>query len=332
MKTKWLVLIIGLLAFSAGYGYSVVRGNAPAVHATQITKVATNHMPSGDALLLANKGDIFKVENDALTQITQGQHFSSPVLFSQKIVAVENGDNYSSLDLLDDAGTKVKTLLQGKGKNIDANHWAGDPAIDSSSSKLAYVSDKNRDTTGVPDNALFIEDLTTGVAKLAASPDPHTGGLANPAFDPADPTQIAYTSYAYDDSSKPYSVVKLLDLMTKKAVDLTTHDQNAYQLSFSPDGTHVVFISRSSDLLSSSLMTADFADGELTNVQTLGTGDYAFPRFSNDNQHIYFLQAKSNTGYDLYIGQAVNGKLSHVDALTNSSALDSEAFEVVPAS
>ncbi len=58
---------------------------------------------------------------------------------------------------------------------------------------------------------------------------------------------------------------------------------------------------------------------------------FANPKFSNTPNHIYYLQAQGNSGYDLYTAALAGGKLSGVTPLSNDEQLLGNSGFVVSA-
>lgn len=330
MRIKKLLIVVALsiLPFALGFALSSWRSGA---QAATVGKISENHsaVSSTDRLTISSSGDIINLDSSGYAKVVAGQSLIDPVWSSSSLIAVAKSTNFSQINLYDSTGSLNKKLFDGSSKNIDFNKFATDPATSSDGTMLAYVSDKNHLTTGVPDNALFVENLATARTQLLVTPFAYTGGISTPRFDPANPLLITFTSYQYDSSQNPVSFIMLTNSQTKKTSTLTTATQNAYQQDFSPDGTKIIFLSRHDVLPQVTLTIADFDGTAISNAHDLYTGQIAYPRFSFDGKSIYFLQSVKNSGFDLFEGVLSNASLKNIDHVTSGSALNGDSsYEV----
>jgi len=160
-----------------------------------------------------------------------------------------------------------------------------------------------------------VENLSDGTVEKIVDPDPHSGGIADPVWDPTNPNLITYDYYQYDDNYNPYSTIDEYNIQTQITTHLTTQSQNAYQGAFSPDGKEFIFLARNNDI-TPVMYIAKVTDNGLTGVHSIASGDFAYPAFSNTPNHIYYLEAEGNNGYDLYTATLVDGNLTNASAIS----------------
>jgi Tol biopolymer transport system component len=328
MKRIITVIFITVLPLALGFIFSSYQSSA----STNTTgKISENHsnIPSSDQIVLASRGVVLKLESNVSTKVTENLGLIDPVWSKGSLIAVLKSTNYSSIGLFSSDGTLQKKLFDGSSKLIDNSKWVSDPAVSSDGSQLAYVSDKNRFVTGVPDGALFLESLATGKARLIESPNAYTGGITTPRFDPVSPNLVAYSFYQYSSSNNPFSTVQIIDTNTGKVRELTNEKQNAFQEDFSPDGTKMIFLGRQNELPDLNMYIADFNGVALSNIRIIHKGDLAYPRFSFNGQNVYFLQATKNHGYDLYKADVSPDSIRNVTQITSGEALNGDSsFDV----
>lgn len=276
----------------------------------------------GDILTLSSLGNIFVVTHTGVTQITQNQNLIDPIPVGNKYIAVLKKTNYSSLLEYSSAGKLIKTLFNGNTGKIDTMSWISDPAINHEKNKIAYVSDKDRQLTGVPDLALYELNLANDESTHIAKPDPYSGGLAHPVWNPTNSNILLYDYYQYDPKTlNPYSTIMEYNKKTGQIIPLTTDLQNAYQASFSLDGKKLLFLIRNKNLLDVSIYSADITADGLSNEHKLLTGDISYPQYSYTRGHIYFQEAIGNSGYNLLTATIVNDSLINIIPVTKGSQL-----------
>ncbi len=307
MKKKifFIALFVALIAFASGAGTAAFLSNK-SFSLQQWWQSQTTSLPSSDHIFLSKNGDIFRLTQKGLQQVTQGEHVIDPLPIGQNILAVEKNMNYSSFVLFDQNGSRIKTLAEGNADKIENMTWFADAAVRADNQKIAFVSDKDQKELKLADPALFVTDFSveknaTDAAQRIADPLQRSGGMAHPVWDPANFNILLYENYEYDENTKePFSLIYQYDLDTKKSIALTTEDQNAFQVGLSPDGSHALFLGRNGDN-TVTLYFADFGDGQFKNIHKLITGNFAYPQFSFSADRMYYLQADKNQDYSLYI-------------------------------
>jgi hypothetical protein len=329
MKKIRALIIFALIPLIAGYLLASHQG-----HKIQVTS-SLNFSPGNvlptDRITLVENGTIASITQKGVTTIaTKHPQLIETSPLRGNYVGVDKQLNYSSLIEFSPTGSVIKTFQDGNTGNIDTMNWFTDPAVSVDQKEIAFVSDKDKDTTNVQDNALFVENLTTNNVEKIADPDPHSGGIADPVWNPTNPNLITYDYYQYDSDFNPYSIIQEYDISSQTTNPLTTQKQNAYQGSFSPNGKQFIFLEKG-DNITSGMYIADVTNDGLSNIKQLASGDFAYPKFSNTPNHIYYLQAQGNSGYDLYTATIIGGKLSGITALSNDEQLLGNSGFVVSA-
>ncbi len=321
MIKKRTLLAFTIIPFIIGYFFAQSRENTVINTPLQPDFYNSNIQPN-DKITLASGGNIYSLTENGVNQVTKNQNIIEPVPLGNNYVAIDKETNFSKMIEFDGKGNVINTLFNGDTGNIDTMNWATDPAVNNGQNKIAFVSDKDRLLIGAPDNALYVYDLSSAKSTNIAKPDPYSGGLAHPVWDPADSNILFYDYYQYDPKTlEPYSTVMEYDKQTGEIFPLTTDKQNAFQSSISSDGKKVLFIIRNNNAFNVSLYIADFGNNGLSNEHLLATGDFAYPQFSNSDGYIYYLMATGNTGYNLMKAQIVNNKLSGIVQITSGSNL-----------
>ncbi len=326
---KRVILLFSVVPFIIGFVLAYSQGK-PESH---ITSFDTSNIQPTDKITLSNNGDIYILTQNSNTQITHNQKLIEPVLLGKTLVAVEKTTNYSSLVMLNQQGEKIKTLFNGNSNTIDTMSWITDPAINQSHDRIAYVSDKDKAQTNIPDNALYLFSLSTGKSIEIAMPDPYSGGIAHPIFDPTDNDLILYEYYQYDPQTlTPYSTIEKYDNKTGLITTLTYENKNAYQAAFSPDGKQILFLGRNDGSNTVTLYIANFdSTSGLLNMYPLTTGDLAYPEFSNTKDIIYFLQAERNGGYNLMTATVRENKLITLQTVVSGNTLlGNSSYDITP--
>lgn len=316
---KRTILLFSIIPFIIGFLLAHFQAKQSVNQTSSFS--LSNIMPS-DTIVLSSKGNIYKLTQSNTSQITHDQNLIEPVVAGNLIIAVEKTTNYSSLFAYDTEGNKIDTLFSGKSENIDTMSWVTDPAVSPDQTSLAYVSDRDRLQTNIPDNALYLYNLSDKKLTNIAKPDPYSGGITHPTYDPINGNIILYDYYQYDPQTLiPYSTIEEYAQDTGVTTTLTFEDKNAYQQSFSPDGKQLLFVGRNGDTSTVTLYLADVTEKGLTNIHSLATGDFAYPTFSYTKNHIYFLQSEENNGYNLVTATTQNNKLTHILQITNGFQL-----------
>jgi len=310
------------------FGFLLARVSS--THSSQNASFSINNVQSSDTITLSSKGDVYKITKENVFQVTHNQNLIEPELVGDTFIAVSKNTNYSSLITYDASGHKIKTLFNGNASSIDTMSWITDPAIDPKGNKIAYVSDKDKKQTNVPDNALYVLNLNDGKSTNIANPDPYSGGLSHPIWNPIDPNILLFDYYQYDpDSFSPYSTIEIYNKQTGLTSPLTFEKLNAYQEAISPDGKQILLLSRNSTQNTVTLYIADMTANGLNNTHSLITGDLAYPAFSNTKNQIYYLYSEGNKGYNLATARIENNKLNHVLPIVNGfQLLGNSSFSV----
>ncbi len=294
------------------------------------------HVWPSDQLTISTSFGIDQLTPSGEKTLITAPNLLSPVASSGGIIAISRSQNYAAMAQFDAAGNLVKTLLDGDHQNFDKMIWVGDPELSPDQKSVVFVSDKDRYNTGLSDNAVYSLDLSSGNFTLLAKPTYLTGGLANPIFVPAQATtsaqanspQLLVTSYQNDHTTfLPYSILQLVDLKTHATTDLTSENQNAFQPSFSADGKQLLFLSRDGEGAQVKLQLADFVENQLTNIRTLATGQFAYPKFSFTNGQIYYLAADKNSPFHLFTASISADSLELVNQqqVTTKEALPADS-------
>lgn len=317
---KRVLILFSIVPFVIGFFVAYMQGK-PASHSTSF---AVDAIQPTDKIVLSSNGDIYTLTQNGTNQITHGQNLIEPVAVDNNFVAVEKTTNYASLLMFDQEGNKIKTLFNGNSDNIDSMSWITDPAVNASQDRIAYVSDKDKAQTNVPDNALYVLNVSSpGKSTNIAKPDQYSGGLAHPVFDPIDDNIILYNYYQYDPQTlMPYSTIEQYDKSTGLITTLTYENKNAYQQSISPDGKQLIFVGRNDGVNTVTLYIADFdSNMGISNIHTLLIGDLAYPAFSHTKNVIYYLQAQGNNGYNLMTATINKGRLTHTQTIVSGNTL-----------
>lgn len=320
MKFFRALIIFVLIPLIAGYFVASTQGAKKLTNNTNVN-FDTSNVQVNDSITIAEKGNIISLTQKGVNTIqTNHPQLIEVVPSGANFVGVDKQTNYSDLDEFSQSGTLINTIQNGNTGDIDTMNWYTDPAISLNNKQLAFVSDKDKAQTNIQDNALFVANLATGTVGKIADPDPHSGGIAHPIWDPINPNIITYDYYQYDQSFNPYSIIEEYNIQTQNTVNLTTQNQNAYQGSFSPDGKQFIFLERNNNI-TTNMDIADVSANGLSNVRQIASGDFSYPTYSNTPGHIYYLQAQGNTGYDLYTATIVDNKLNDENPITTSAQL-----------
>jgi hypothetical protein len=313
-------IIFALIPLIAGYFIASAQGQQKIAITSTLNFTPGNVLPT-DRITLVEKGKIISLTNAGVNSFpTNDSALIEVSPLGSNFIGVDKQTNYSSLDEFSPDGALVKTLQDGNTGDIDTMNWFTDPTVNKNQKEIAFVSDKNKGTSNIYDNVLFVENLTTGVVQDIADPDPHSGGIAHPVWDPADQNTIAYDYYQYDSNYNPYSIIDEYNIQTQATTPLTTQQQNAYQGSYSPNGKQFIFLERNNDI-TPVMYIGDVTSNGLSNVHSIASGDFAYPEFSNTPDHIYYLEAKGNTGYDLMTAEITDNELTNPTAISTGELL-----------
>lgn len=327
MRILRALIIFAIIPLIAGYFVASAQGHK--IQIIQNLNFNTSSILPTDRITLVENGTIFSLTAESTSSVPTKQ----PALIEAEplgnnYIGINKQTNYASLEEFSSTGTLIKTLQNGNTGNIDTMNWFTDPAINNKNHEIAFVSDQDKDKTNIQDNALFVENLSDGTVEKIVDPDPHSGGIADPVWDPANPNLITYDYYQYDDNYNPYSTIDEYNIQTQTTTHLTTQSQNAYQGEFSPDGKEFIFLERNNNITTIMYLAKVTSNG-LTDIHSIASGDFAYPAFSNTPNHIYYLEAQGNSGYDLFTATLVDGKLTGTSAIsTGEKLLGNSGFTV----
>jgi Tol biopolymer transport system component len=269
----------------------------------------------------------------------------SKLVFASTATNLVAGDTNDAMDIF------VKDLLTGNVTRIapaipEAGRFGSShPVFSPDGTKVAFVSDfSNLGFTDINQtDDVFIKDLTTGTLTLVSSTsggaagNGPSGGL-DPAFSP-DGTKILFNSWASDlvagDTNGAMDVFMkdlVSGVVTRISVDSTGAQGEAQsgEAHFSPDGTKVLFASRSTNLVPGKatpeydLFVKDLATGAVTRVSetaggAAGNGLSFEGVFSPDGTKVLFtsfatnlVSGDTNNHADLFIKDLITGAISRV--------------------
>jgi len=308
---KSKLLIIFIFSFLTGFIVAFIQSKPQG--AGLISFYSNNILPT-DKITIISNGDIYQLSQNAANQITHNQNLIEPVAIGNNFVAITKTTNNSSLIMFDKLGNKIKTLFDGNNSSFDTMSWIGDPAVNASLNRIAYVSDKDKIQTNIPDTALYVLNLDNEKSTNIANPAAFSGGITHPIFDPIDSGIVLYDYYQYDpQTSSPYSTIEQFDNKSGQIKTLTFENKNAYQESISPDGQKILFLGRNGDSNTVTLFIGDYdIQNGISNMKALLTGDVAYPVFSKTKNHIYYLYSQGNKGYNLITATVQNNKVVNI--------------------
>ncbi len=326
---KRLLLIYSIIPLFLGYFVAANLTKNSQHTSSEATSFVQRNIIANDKLMLSINGSIFSVSQKNETKLISSQNEIDPVFINGSIITVLRNTNYSSIQKFESNGVYQNTLLSGDADSIDSMDWFTDPSVNRTNSRIAYVSDKDKSQTGIPDNALYVLNPSTGKSTQIENPYPYSGGIANPTWNPDknNSNDILYDYYEYDPNTlQPYSVLHLYSNQTGLVTTLTTEKQNAFQASFSPDGKQIVFLGRNDDSTLVNLYLANYSNGQLQNARIISKGDFAYPTFSSNPSFIYMLESTGNQSYDLYSSQIKGNSLINLNQITQNAMLDGNSF------
>ena len=319
MKFIHALIIFAILPLLAGYFVAASHAKKQVV-VNNLNFNPKQILPT-DKITLTEQGNIISVNTHGIITVpTHNAQLIQSIPWQDNFISVDKELNYSSLLVFSKNGSLTSKLQNGDTGNIDTMNWFTDPALSPDAKQLAFVSDKNKGKTHVEDNALFVENFETKTVEKEADPDSHSGGIAHPVWNPTNVHELIYDYYSYTRNFSPYSTIDEYNTQTQQTTHLTTPEQNAYQAAFSPDGKQLLFLERG-DNIKTTLYLADVTNDGLSNIQSLATGDFAYPQFSHTPNNIYYLMANSNTGYNLYVSRITGNRLTSTNAVSTGDQL-----------
>ena len=330
MIKKRTLILVAIIFILTGY-FTAKNHNQNTSRMNQIQFYNSNIEPT-DRITLVSSKNIYTLTSKKISQITNNTNLMEPISIGNNFAAIDKQTNYSSLVEYDSSGNRIKTLFDGNADKIDNMLWISDPAVNANGDKIAYVSDQNRISTGIPDNALFILNLLTNKTSTIALPDHYSGGIAHPVWDMANPNVLLYDYYQYTPITlEPYSTIMEYDRRTAYSFPLTTSKQNVFQSALSPDGKDILFLLRNGNGLDVSMYVGNFTSNGIRNEVKLTSGDFAYPVFSNTLGYIYYLSAQGNEEYNLFKAKIVKNKLTDITPITTNANLQgNSSYEIDP--
>lgn len=327
MKKIRAFIIFALIPLIAGYLVSSHQGHKLLNSVT--LNFNTQAVLPTDQITVVENGTISTITQKGVSTVaTKHPQLIETDPLGSNFIGVDKQTNYSSLLEFSSTGALTQTILNGNTGDIDTMDWYTDPAVAPNQTEIAFASDQDKGKTNVLDNALFVDNLTTNSVAKIADPDPHSGGIAHPVWNPVNPDLITFDYYQYDNNYNPYSVIQEYDINAQTTTNLTTQNQNAYQGSFSPNGKQFIFLERGNDITTGMYIANITANG-LSNVRSIASGDFAYPEFSYTPNHIYYLQAQGNTEYDLYTATITDNKITDETPIsTDGELLGNSGFVV----
>lgn len=320
------IIVFAVIPLLAGYGVASLKNNPTGKKITiEPATMNTSAILPTDIITVIDQGNIISVTHTTQTQVTKNQTLIEPVPIPNGYLAINKQTNYADLLSFTMQGNKTTTVLNGNTGNIDTMIWVSDPAISPDRKIIAFVSDKDSAKTNISDNALYLGNFTTRTTQLLTAPNPHSGGITHPEWNPVDPNMITYDYYQYDSQTlEPYSTIIAKNIASDVTQVLTTEKEHAFQGSFSSNGKQFVYLGRNSDT-TVSLYLADVTSDGLINKRTLAIGQFAYPHFSYTQNHLYFFQAKNNQGFNLMEATITNNALKNIMAITNTATLQANS-------
>jgi Tol biopolymer transport system component len=220
---------------------------------------------------------------------------------------------------LKNVSTGAVTLVSQTVDGIQTDWDSFNPVISDNGRYVAFSSDaSNLIANDTNDNRdVFLKDMQTGTVTLISSNsngDSAYGWSDNPAIS-ADGSQIAFSSYAtdlyYSTNDAGYASVYVKDWTTGMIKLLTVGydgqsiDGNSWDVTISPDGKTVAFVSDATNLVigdannAADVFVVKVDTGEIVRLaENTNLGDSETPSFSGDNATISFSRWNSNSATD----------------------------------
>jgi len=292
-------------------------------------------------LLYVVSGDLWETNGSQATQLTHNGHLGQPTLASQSqsqseaqsLIYVEREKNYSDLWLVD-ANHPARPITHDSSPIIEQNHWAAQPVFIPDSQRLLFLSDHNKESTGVGDLAVWELDLQQGTFTQITHPPAYTGGDQDISVNPKNGREIVFTRYVYGDSGQLTEELAWLDLGTNIAVALTASEHPSRQASFSPDGHQLAFVQTvgQAENLFVSQIDRSASKPRLVGAQSVATGMIAEPIWRPDGKEIAYI-GLVNRHFQLFtvsVDRSTDGKetFGRPQQVTNGSGLDATSRPV----
>jgi Tol biopolymer transport system component len=328
----YLVLLVAM----AGFGFGVYRLagvlKSDGVHVQKPT--STHAQALQGKLFVAQGGAIYRFQNGAFTQITDGAGWTQPSSSPDGtlLVAVQRHQNYSDVYVLTDSGRIVRQLTHLQSAAVEGNHWAFYPRFSADGTRVFFAyDDKVPGTYEVDLTIISVPAAGPGRDVLWSVPNPYTGGDTDPV--PLPNGALVYTKYSIDSQEAVHSQVWFTTRPGARGTPLTRPDEDCAQPALSPDGMSIAMVCRHGGLQTTELVLATFdaSNGTLGPETVLMKGRLsASPTFSPDGQTIAFLAPAQPGGtFQLWtVPVAATPSPSAARPITQNVGLDATATPV----
>lgn len=235
-----LFVIAGALAYKK-FG-QFINGTQNSQYSKTRVNLTEQYSVPGHIYFVKDK-NLWVANDGQVTQVTRTNDLTMPALSpdASHIIYPQMELNYSNLLYTNGKGDYISTIKNNK----RYFEWNVDPVYSPDGSKIAYLSDQAKNTTGVYDLGVWIYNLTTDRNAQLATANPYTGGDADISWPSADPDYVMYTQYTYftnDPVIHPHIVIS--NIQTGASYDVTPQDSNTFEGSVSPDGKWLSYIKR----------------------------------------------------------------------------------------
>ena len=326
--------------------------------------MAKNAHPHFISTELTTDGPVVRVSTDSAgnqaNDVSFGGVFSADgtkLYFQSAASNLVAGDTNGATDIFEkDLATGIVTRLSTDGTGGQLNGASGPFSLSADGTKLVFVSDASNlvagDTNGTYD--VFEKDLTTGaVTRIStdSAGNQTNGYVSDVSFSP-DATKIIFTSSAdnlvADDQKGGADDVFVKDLSTGAVTlvsgrETTDSFGDAYEGTFSPDGTKVVFTTQANSAShgdannTGDIYVRDLTGGGLVRVSVgLGGVDangYSYgAHYTADGSKIIFNSAASNLvagdtngAIDVFSYDVASGTITRISTDANGNQLSKGA-------
>lgn len=178
---------------------------------------------------------------------------------------------------------------------------------------------------------------TTGTAVKLTTPAFQSGGDYDAAPRPDDPNVIVYSRYLYetarDNTSRSLAYLVALNPNTLSAVQLTPLLDNDSQATWTPDGTHLLYVKTSDDMKQTSIWIMSFhppgdaQDNSQAHLLVSGTPFATDPAISPDGRDLAYLATAGDGRLHLYLAQLHLGpspSIDHVQEVNRAGIVDGD--------
>jgi len=189
-------------------------------------------------LLFGHAGDVWVAEAGGLSQLTQGgRYWGQPdwAPDGSQLALVGWGQNLTDIFVMNDDGSGLHQLTRSaQGRRLSDNDWVFSPRWSPAGDAIAYLSDRS---TFYP--MLWIMRADGVGARALTSPRNGFDAIDTFAWSP-DATRIAATRF--DNASSQIQVVDVV--APTRARTITNEPGGAFDPSWSPDGSQIVYAAR----------------------------------------------------------------------------------------